>query len=95
MLRAKSMRGYSFLRQRPIGEYIVDFFSKELKLVIELDGPDHDSKLNRDNKKDRYLESIGLKILRFYDEEVIQDINSVYQVIEDYINEYELKKLNS
>ena len=88
------MRGYSFLRQRPIGEYIVDFYSKELCLVIELDGPDHDNKLRRDERKDQYLENIGIKVIRFYDKEVIHDINVVYQVIENYIDEFENRRMN-
>ncbi|MGZ5243885.1 MAG: endonuclease domain-containing protein, partial [Bacteroidia bacterium] len=71
LLRAKQL-GYSFLRQRSIGNYIVDFFSKELNLIIEVDGITHrhEENFKKDIKREIELKSLGYKILRFSDEEV-------------------------
>ena len=89
LLRGKSLRGYGFLRQRSMGNYIVDFFSKELKLVIEVDGPDHDFKVKADLKKDIYLKDIGLHLIRIKDEDVIDNISIVKQILEGFIDDFE------
>ena len=89
LLRAKSMRGYAFLRQRPIGNYIVDFFSKELKLVIEVDGITHEYKQREDKEKDVYLTKMGYKVLRFEDDDVLNHMDVVATAIEDYIDQFE------
>ena len=62
-LKAKQMMGYQFNRQFPIGDYIVDFISRKLKLIIEIDGSSHNFKGNEDRKKQDYLESLGFTIL--------------------------------
>ena len=61
VLRAKQMKGYGFLRQRPILNYIADFMCKELKLIIEVDGSSHEHEeiRNRDLVKQRELEKAG------------------------------------
>jgi very-short-patch-repair endonuclease len=84
-LRASQMMGYRFNRQRPIGKYIVDFFCKELKLVIEIDGDSHLNKWDEDIDRQTYLESIGLTVLRFYDRDVKRNINAVLFAIEGWI----------
>jgi len=86
-LSAGMMKGYVFNRQRPIGNYIVDFVSKELKLVIEVDGYSHqlEETLKKDKLKEDYLKSEGFRILRFEDNEVLKDIGNVIRVIEDEI----------
>ena len=83
------MRGYAFLRQRPIGNYIADFFSKELKLVIEVDGITHEHKQQEDFAKDLFLSEMGYKVLRFEDNDVLNHIDIVAQEIEDYIDQFE------
>jgi very-short-patch-repair endonuclease len=87
LLRNKRMMGYSFLRQRPIGHYIADFFCKKLKLVIETDGITHEyvDVFKRDIEKTNYLNSLGYEVLRFKDDEVIDDIDSVKYIIESWI----------
>jgi very-short-patch-repair endonuclease len=87
LLRNKQMMGYSFLRQRPIGHYIADFFCKKLKLIIETDGITHeyDDVFKRDIEKTNYLNSLGYEVLRFKDDEVIDDIDSVKYFIERWI----------
>jgi len=89
LLRAKSMRGYAFLRQRPIGNYIADFFSKELKLVIEVDGITHEYKQQEDVEKDLVLKEMGYTVLRFEDKDVLNHIETVAKEIEHYIDQFE------
>ncbi|MDB5282041.1 MAG: hypothetical protein JWO06_1116 [Bacteroidota bacterium] len=66
------MLGFAFLRQRSIDNYIGDFFCKELKLVIELNGITHhyEETYQKDLKKERKLDSLGYTVLRFADEDV-------------------------
>jgi very-short-patch-repair endonuclease len=67
-LRRKQIRGLRFFRQRPIGNYIVDFYAPEAKLVIEVDGGQRyeEEGLEYDEKRDAFLEGHGLKVIRFY-----------------------------
>ncbi len=82
------MLGYQFYRQKPIGNYIVDFFSYTLRLAIEIDGESHDeSTFEYDIKREKYLDSVGLKVLRFDDREVKKDMDNVLRVIEEWILE--------
>lgn len=89
-LKNRKILGYRFLRQKPIGEYIVDFFCNKLRLVIEIDGDSHDEE-NYENDMDRqnWLESIGLHVLRFDDLEVKKDMDNVLMAIEGWILNYE------
>ena len=91
LLSKRQMKGYAFLRQRPITGFIADFFCKELKLVIEVDGISHswEISVNRDFHKDATLERLGYSVLRFEDEDVIGDINRVRECIEDWIESRE------
>ena len=93
LLRNKQMFSYTFLRQRPIGKYIADFFCKELKLIIELDGLTHHDKAvsEKDVVKEKYLIDNGYSVLRFLDEEVLYDMDSVRRAIEDYVLSFEGK----
>ena len=90
-LKGKKILGYKFLRQKPIGNYIVDFFCNKLKLEIELDGYTHqfDDVIVKDEKKELYLNSIGITVLRFNDNDVINDMNNVLRGIESYILVFE------
>ena len=83
-LKGSQVNGFRFIRQKPIGDYIVDFFCKEVGLVIELDGLSHqyNEVMDLDERKQSYLESIGLKVIRFEDEDVIRDLPNVMRVIE-------------
>ncbi len=86
-LKARQMEGYDFDRQRPIDEYIVDFFSKDLMLAIEVDGVTHDSAAGqqRDQRRQQRLEALGVRFLRFQDEEVTQNLEGVLAVIREWI----------
>ncbi|GAK53204.1 hypothetical protein U14_04467 [Candidatus Moduliflexus flocculans] len=93
-LKQKQMRGYDFDRQRPIDEYIVDFYCKDLMLAIEIDGTSHDLDTSaiKDVQRQQRLEALGIHILRFRDEAVKQDIANVLWGIEGGIIAYEGQK---
>ena len=77
------MLGYQFLRQRPVLNYIADFMCKDLMLIIEVDGISHDDEIQwrKDMKRQKKLEDFGFTVLRFSDEEVMNDIENVEQVL--------------
>ena len=78
-LRLKQLLGYQFYRQRVIGNYIVDFCSPKLKLIIEVDGSQHytDAGITADGKRDSYLKECGYSVLRYNDYEVLTNIEGV------------------
>ena len=77
--------GYQFLRQRPIGNYIVDFFCHALNLAIEIDGSTHLDKEKGDEKRQKVLESHGIHFLRFNDVDVKRSLESVTREIKEHI----------
>jgi len=81
-LRGDKLNGVNFRRQHAIGNYIVDFVSIKKKLVIELDGTQHLEQAEYDVERTRYLESQGYKVVRFWNNQVENDINGVFQAIE-------------
>ena len=87
-LRRKQINNIQFYRQKPIGPYIVDFYAHAAKLVIEIDGGQHfeEKGLAYDAKRDRYLRSLGLKILRFNNLEVIYELDAVLEMICEVIS---------
>ncbi len=91
LLQGKQMLGYTFLRQRPVAEFIADFMQKELKLIIEVDGHTHsfEEVCEKDRLKDRKLKELGFITLRFEDEEAIEHLEAVRMKIEDVIREIE------
>ena len=84
-LRAKKL-GVPFLRQRPLDNYVVDFFCHQLNLVIEVDGISHDSKAEKDEERQKKLESQGIHFLRFQDKDILYNLDGVLQDIREYIN---------
>jgi len=83
--------GYDFDRQKPIGNYIVDFFCRELMLVIEIDGSSHDYKSDYDLKRQRNLEAKGITVIRFDDLDVKQNLDAVLQELRWHIRENETR----
>jgi len=73
------------MRQKPIREYIVDFYCSKLKLVIEIDGESHDGKFSYDMQRQSFLESLELTVLRFNDTDVQRDMTNVLMAIEGWI----------
>jgi len=80
-LRLRQISGYKFRRQQPIGKYIVDFVCFEKKLIIEVDGGYHADQLGYDAKRSEWLEKEGFRILRFWDNQVLEEVGSVKEVI--------------
>ena len=80
---------YDFDRQRPIDKYIVDFYCKETKLAIEVDGSSHYSQQARmnDERRQRQLESLGVRFLRFDDSDVRNDVGGVVRIIKEWLEE--------
>jgi very-short-patch-repair endonuclease len=86
-IRRKQLKGYQFYRQKPIGDYIVDFFCPRAKLVIEIDGSHHliGEAIEYDRIRDDYLSSLGLRVLRFTNTEVLMHIEGVVESIDKEI----------
>jgi very-short-patch-repair endonuclease len=80
-LRNRQIAGHKFRRQQIIGPYIADFLSLEPKLIIELDGGQHAEQQDEDAKRTRYLEALGYRVLRFWNHEVLGDLDAVLEVI--------------
>ena len=93
-LKNKQMFGFDFHRQKPLGDFIIDFFCHELMLAIELDGYTHmwDETIEKDQKKEDWLNSIGICVMRFSDAEVFDDIDNVLRCIEVYIVNWNEKR---
>lgn len=90
-LRRNQMHGYDFHRQKPIDEFIVDFFCNKLQLAIECDGYSHEilKVYEKDLKKTKRLNALGIHVLRFSDYQIFNDIENVNRAIEDYIFKFE------
>lgn len=84
-LNKKQIYGVTFRRQHPIDKYIVDFYCHQAKLVIELDGETHLKQKEYDKNRDSELIEHGLLVLRFKNEQVIDNINSVVQKIKKVV----------
>ena len=90
-LKGKQMVGYDFNRQKPIDNYILDFFCIELMLGLEVDGYSHQilEVFQKDVIKEERMKEFGITVLRFTDEQVIKDMENVLRAIEHYIFEFE------
>ena len=80
-LRAHRFLGLKFKRQKPVGPYIVDFICIERALVIELDGGQHTEQAHRDEARTRYLNQQGLRVLRFWNDDLLRDTEAVLDQI--------------
>ncbi len=76
-LRDRGLDGEKFRRQHPIGYFIVDFCCPERSLVIELDGGQHATRMEADRERTEFLEQSGYRVLRFWNHEVIGDMEAV------------------
>ena len=80
-LRLRQLGGYKFRRQQPLGSYIVDFVYLEKKLIVELDGGQHSIQINYDAKRTEWLETHGFRVLRFWNNDVLEEIEIVKELI--------------
>lgn len=84
-VKGKQFLGHDFDRQKIIGNYIVDFFIKDIGVIVEIDGNSHDNKEKYDNERDEYFKSLGLHIIHLRDEDVKNDINGVMGYVKECI----------
>lgn len=80
LLKGKRL-GYTFLRQKPIGRFILDFYCSELCLAIEIDGEYHKDRVGYDMERDEFLKQIGIETIRFTNETVLKDFGKVKSVL--------------
>jgi very-short-patch-repair endonuclease len=90
-LSKRQINGYQFRRQRPVLNYIADFMCKELMLIIEVDGLTHQwtEVAEKDVIREKELKQVGFTVLRFDDDEVLEQINQVIYKIEEYVERFE------
>ncbi len=83
----RNLNGVKFRRQQPIGNYIVDFISFEKKLIVEIDGGQHNesSMITTDANRTKWLESKGYRVVRFWNNEVLADLDGVLQKIKELL----------
>ena len=86
-LRGKALDGRRFRRQHPMGPYVVDFVCLERKLIIELDGDQHAFDVARDYKRDCWLQSRGYFVLRFWNNEVYDNLPGVLEKLLEHMRE--------
>ena len=80
-IRNRQLSGYKFRRQCPLGNYIVDFICLSLKLIIELDGSQHMNNAGYDERRTQYLEAHGFKVLRFWNNNILNQTDSVLEAL--------------
>jgi very-short-patch-repair endonuclease len=77
LIRDRPLQGLKFRRQHAIGPYVADFYCHEASLVVELDGMSHDGRAEADAQRTRYLESLGLRVVRISNDDVLRDREAV------------------
>jgi very-short-patch-repair endonuclease len=86
-LRKHCLENAHFRRQHPVGPYVVDFCAIREKLIIELDGGQHLDQEEEDQLRTRYLQDEGFRVLRFWNNDVLEDVGAVLMVIQRAIQE--------
>ena len=86
-IRRKQLKKFQFYRQKNIGDYIVDFYCPAAKLIIEIDGGQHYSKGNivKDEARDKFLNDLGFRVLRFSNRDVFKNIDGVVTEIYNHL----------
>jgi very-short-patch-repair endonuclease len=88
-VRSRRLGGYKFRRQVPIGNYIADFVCEDAKLIVELDGGQHDENQKADDLRTKNLEDFGYHVIRFWNNQVFENMEGVLSAI---LQELELAK---
>ena len=86
-IKGKQILGLQFQRQRPLGDYVADFYCKALQLAIEVDGGSHNDRQDEDEHRAHVLEQMGVTVLHVWDNDVRHDMNAVVAQIENKIQE--------
>jgi len=82
-LRHQLCGGLNFRRQQPLGEYVVDYFCPSAHLVVELDGMSHEGRSGEDRKREEALRVLGMRVIRFTNDEVLKDLDGVVARIKE------------
>src|SRR5687768_15017647 len=80
-LSRRQLGGYTFSRQIPVGRFVCDFMCREARLVVEVDGGQHDDRSPLDAERTEWIESEGYRVLRFWNNEVLENTDGVLQSI--------------
>ncbi len=86
MIKDKKISGYKFRNQHPVDRYILDFYCHEKKLAVEIDGHIHDHRKDYDEHRDEYLKSAGIEVLRFSNDEIINNPDKIIEIIRTRLN---------
>ena len=88
IVRNRNIQNLKFFRQYSVGNYILDFYCPEILLAIELDGGQHNTPtgISNDNERSRYLANIGVHVLRFWNNDVLENNDGVHQKLVNTIN---------
>ena len=81
ILSGRKLAGYKFSRQMPVGPYFADFLCREAKLIVELDGYSHDTRIEHDRRRDAFLKAEGYDVLRFANGDVTSNLDGIAQTI--------------
>lgn len=87
-LRRKQIAGARFRRQAPLGDYYVDFLCPAHRLIVEVDGGQHDARAGYDNRRTRWLKTQGYTVLRFWNNEVLANTDGVVEAIARWLAEH-------
>ncbi len=82
-LRNRTLEGFKFVRQAPVGPYIADFLCRENKLIIEVDGATHssDAEIAKDANRSKHLATLGYRVIRFHNDEIVNGLDEVPTLI--------------
>jgi very-short-patch-repair endonuclease len=83
ILRSRQMAGLKFFRQYSVGPYVLDFYCSERRLAIEVDGGQHVYGQQHDAHRDRYLGELNIRVIRFWNNDVLQNIEGVWKRIKE------------
>ena len=86
-LRARQLNGVKFRRQHPVGSFVVDFCCPERRVIVELDGGQHASRVLEDQRRTTFLVQRGYRVLRFWDNDVITHIEAVIEQIANAVSD--------
>ena len=88
LIRDRKFYGYRFLRQYPIGNYIVDFICRSKKIIIEIDGGQHNEpeSIEYDKRRTQYFEEKGYKVIRFWNNDIDKNLLGVYRILQEEFN---------
>jgi very-short-patch-repair endonuclease len=86
LLRSRRFRSYKFRRQHPVGRFIVDFVCLAQRIVIEIDGGQHQDRVAADRARDSFLRANGFQVLRFWNNDVLSNTQSVLEEITKYLD---------